>query len=149
MEIIVRATVVFFFLFVVLRAIGKRDLAELSPFDIVILVVLGDLVQQGVTQEDYSVTGAFLAAGTMVFWVLVISWLTFRSRRVHERVSGQPVVVVHDGRIVEEALTLERLPKEELFEAARLEGIEDLATVRYALMEPGGNFSFFTFPERG
>mgnify|MGYP001066860714 CR=1 FL=1 len=142
MEIVIRSTVVFFFLFVLLRAIGKRDLADMTPFDIVILVVLGDLIQQGVTQEDASVTGALLAAGTMVFWVLVISWASFRSRRALRVVEGQPVVVVKDGEILEETLRLERLPREELLEAARQQGIDDLRTVAWALLEPGGRFSF-------
>lgn len=142
MEIVIRSTVVFFFLFVLLRAIGKRDLADMTPFDIVILVVLGDLIQQGVTQEDASVTGALLAAGTMVFWVLVISWASFRSRRALRVVEGQPVVVVKDGESLEETLRLERLPREELLEAARQQGIDDLRTVAWALLEPGGRFSF-------
>ncbi len=142
MEIVARATVVFFFLLVMLRALGKRELSEMSPFDIAILVVLGDLIQQGVTQEDDSVTGAFLAAGTVIFWVGALSWVTWRSNRAHRLVQGEPIVVVHDGRVVHEAMRLERLPEDELLEAAREQGIEDLGEVRYGVLEPEGNFSF-------
>ena len=81
MEIIVRATVVYFFLWIVLRGIGKRELGEMSPFDLVLLVVIGDLVQQGVTQDDASLTGAMMAVGTFAFWVVLFAFVQFKSGR--------------------------------------------------------------------
>lgn len=80
MEIVIRATVVFFFLWLLVRALGKRELAEMSAFELVLLVVMGDIVQQGITEADMSATGAVLAAGTLALWILQFSYLSFRSR---------------------------------------------------------------------
>ena len=141
MEIVVRATVVFFGLFLLTRGLRKRALAELAPFEMLLLVVLGDIVQQGVTQEDYSVTGAVLAAGTFGFWVTVMTWGTWRSQRVRRIVDGDPIVLVQDGRPVDAALRLEHMPIDEILEAARQQGIDDLARIRLAVLEPSGRIS--------
>jgi uncharacterized membrane protein YcaP (DUF421 family) len=140
-EIVIRATVVFFGLFLLTRGLRKRALAELAPFEMLLLVVLGDIVQQGVTQEDYSVTGAVLAAGTFGFWVTVMTWGTWRSQRVRRMVDGVPIVLVQDGQPIEAALRLEHMPIEEILEAARQEGIDDLARIRLAVLEPSGRIS--------
>lgn len=142
MELPLRATAVFFFLWAVTRALGKRELAEMSAFEMVLLITLGDLVQQGVTQEDYSVTGAFLAVGTIAFWVMVFAYISFRfpsSRRV---VEGEPVIVVRKGQPMVEAMRTERLTLDELLEAAREQGIADLDEVEVAILDPDGKFSF-------
>jgi uncharacterized membrane protein YcaP (DUF421 family) len=105
-------------------------------------VTLGDIIQQGITQEDYSLTGAVLAAATFAFWISVLSFLTWRSRRVAAVVSGVPVVIVQDGEPIERTLAIERLPLSEVLEAARQRGIENLDQVRLAVLEPSGRISF-------
>jgi uncharacterized membrane protein YcaP (DUF421 family) len=140
-EIVARATVVFFFLLLLTRGLKRRALADLSPFEMILLVVLGDIVQPGVTQEDSSLTGAVLAACTFGFWVTVTTWATWRSRRLRRVVDGVPIVLVEDGRPVEAALRLEQMPVEELFEAARQQGIDDLSAIRLAVLEPSGRIS--------
>ena len=142
MELPLRATAVFFFLWALTRALGKREMAEMSAFEMVLLITLGDLVQQGVTQEDDSVTGAFLAVGTIAFWVLVFAYISFRfpsSRRV---VEGEPLIVVRKGKPMLEAMRTERLTIDEVLEAAREQGIADLDQVELAILDPDGNFSF-------
>src|SRR5688572_14749283 len=114
----------------------------MAPFEMLLLVTLGDIVQQGITQEDFSLTGAILAVSTFSFWITVLSWLTWRSRRMARIIDGVPVVVVQDGRPVDAVLKVERLPLDELCEAARQEGIDDLAKVRLAVLEPSGRISF-------
>src|SRR5690242_15657507 len=104
MDIVIRATIVFFILWILLRVLGRRELSELTPFDLVVLIVLGDLVQQGVTQEDMSITGSSLAAATMVAWTIVISTGTFWSRRVRRVFKGVPLIVMRDGEIYEKVL---------------------------------------------
>ena len=141
MEIVARASVVFFFLLLLTRGLKRRVLADLSPFEMILLVVLGDIVQPGVTQEDSSLTGAVLAACTFGFWVTVTTWATWRSRRLRRVVDGVPIVLVEDGRPVEAALRLEQMPVEELFEAARQQGIDDLSAIRLAVLEPSGRIS--------
>jgi len=141
-EIVIRATVVFLFLWAILRALGKRELAEMSAFELVLLIVMGDLVQQGITEEDMSVFGSVLAVGTLAIWVLVLSYLSFRSKQARGLIEGAPTVVVRDGHVFEEELAIERIPVEDLRGAARLSGIADLGHVKVALLEPDGRFSF-------
>ena len=142
MEIVIRASIIFFFLLVLTRGMKKRTLADMAPFEMLLLVTLGDIVQQGVTQEDFSLTGAILAVSAFAFWITVLSFVTWRWRRVGRIVDGVPVVIVQDGEPVEAVLTSERLPLDELHEAARQEGIDDLAKVRIAVLEPSGRISF-------
>jgi uncharacterized membrane protein YcaP (DUF421 family) len=140
-EIVIRATITFAGLFVLTRGLRKRALAEMSPFEMLLLVSIGDIIQQGVTQEDYSLTGSGLAAGTFAFWVSVLTWLSWRSDRARRIIEGVPLVLVRDGEPVDAALRLEQMPLDEVLEAARQQGVADLADVRYAVLEPSGKIS--------
>lgn len=142
MEIVVRATVIYFFLWLLTRSLGKRELAEMTAFELLLLVVVGDLIQQGVTQEDMSITGAVLAVGTIGLWILLFSWLGYRSKGTREVIEGVPVVVVRDGRPLEAALHLERVVLDEVLESARNQGISNLRDIDIAILEPDGKFSF-------
>ena len=142
MEIILRATAIYFFLWMLTRGLGKRELAEMTAFELLLLMVVGDLIQQGVTQEDTSVTGAFLAVGTIGAWIAVFSWVGFRSRRARSVLEGVPVIVVRNGRPLEPALRLERVTVDEVLEAARNHGITDLRDVWLGILEADGKFSF-------
>lgn len=142
MEVVVRATVVFVLLLVMTRALRRRTLAEMAPFEMLLLITIGDIVQQGVTQEDYSLTGSVLAAGTMGLWVSVISFVTWRWRRVGRILDGTPLVLIRDGVIDEAALRVELIPTDELAEAARQNGIIDMSQVHLAVLEPSGRISF-------
>jgi len=142
LELIVRATCLYFFLWLVARGTGKRELSEMSAFELILLVTMGDLIQQGVTQEDMSIIGAFLAVGTFAFWILVFGYVSWKFPRTRPMIEGVPVVVVRDGRPLEEVLELERLTIDEVCEAARNQGLADLAQVKIAVLEPDGKFSF-------
>jgi uncharacterized membrane protein YcaP (DUF421 family) len=147
MEIVVRATVVFWFLWLVVRGTGKRSLSELTPLDLLLVVVVGDLVQQGVSQEDMSVTGAMLAVSVFVGWTLLADFLERRSNRARRVLSGDPVIVLRRGEPLEERLQQERITVDDLKEAARLEGHRDLADLEYAVLETDGKFSFIPVKE--
>jgi len=144
MDIVWRAAAVYLFLFLFTRALGKRELVEMSAFEMIVLITIGDLVQQGVTQEDYSVTGAILAVSTFGFLSLVGSYVAFRFKRTRSVLEGRPVLVVHNGRWLDDALKVERVTRDEVLEAARNEGIGDLKDVRVGVLEPDGKFSFVT-----
>lgn len=142
MEIIVRATVIYFFLWAVARGVGKRELSEMTAFELILLVTMGDLIQQGATQEDMSLTGAILAVGTLALWILVFAYLAWRFRGLRPVLEGRPVIVIHQGRVLDEVLKIERLTLEEICEAARNQGIRDLADIDLGVLEPDGRFSF-------
>ena len=142
MEIIARASFLFLFLWLLTRALGKRELAEMSAFELLLLVTVGDLIQQGVTQEDFSTTGAVLAVSTIAVWITLASWISFRSTTARRLVEGRPVLVVRDGEPLEDALQVERVAMDELLESARQQGISDLADVKVGILEPDGRFSF-------
>jgi uncharacterized membrane protein YcaP (DUF421 family) len=144
MEIVIRAAIVFFFLWFVTRAMGKRELAGMSAFELVLLVIFGDLVQQGVTQNDMSVTGAMLAVGTIALLTLGFSAASFRWKRAANVLQGRPVIVVRDGIVLEEALRLERLSVDDVKDAAREQGIGSIDDVAVGILESTGKFSFIT-----
>jgi uncharacterized membrane protein YcaP (DUF421 family) len=142
MEIVARASIIFFFLFLLTRGLNRRALSDMAPFELLLLVTIGDMVQQGITQEDFSLTGAVLAGSTFAFWVSVLSYLSWRSRRLGRLLDGVPLVIVVNGQPIDRVLAAEHLPLDEVFEAARQQGIESLDKVKLAVLEPTGRISF-------
>jgi uncharacterized membrane protein YcaP (DUF421 family) len=149
MEVVARAAVVFVFLVVLTRAIGKRELSEMNPFDIVLLVIMGDLVQQAITSDDRSLTSAFLAIGTIAALILAMSYATYRWKPFRQLVDGRPSIVIRDGSLQDDVLRIERVPVDDVLEAARGKGIEDLAQVKIGILEADGSFSFIRFDGSG
>ncbi len=142
MDIVLRAIAVFFFLLVLTRIIGRRELSSLQPLDLILLIILGDAVQQGLTQDDYSLTGSFLAVGTIALLQVFVSWLGWRFKKLRLVLDGEPIVVVQDGKLIERNLKRERLTPEEVAEEARAEQIAHLSEVRYAILETNGRITF-------
>ena len=142
MDIALRAVVVFGFLIFLTRIIGRRELSSLAPFDLILLIILGDAIQQGLTQDDYSLTGAMIAVGTIAVLQLIVSYSSFRFPPIRTLFEGHPIVIVQDGKPIERNLRRERLTIEELMEEARLQSIGSLEEVRWAVLEPSGSISF-------
>ena len=142
MDIVIRAACVFVFVWLVLRALGKRELGELTAFELVLLFVIGDLVQQSITQHDTSITAAVLAISTISLLILAQSWVVFRLPRTRPAIEGSPVIVVHNGRILHDVLRRERMDTDDVMESARKQGIDDLAKLRVVVLEPDGKLSF-------
>ena len=142
MDIALRAIVVFVFIFMLTRVIGRRELSSLEPFDIILLVVLGDTVQQGLTQDDYSVTGALIAVSVIASLQIVLSYANFRFPRLRPLINGEPIVLVQDGELIESNVKRERLTLDDVMEAARGQQIESLDKVRWAVLETTGTISF-------
>jgi uncharacterized membrane protein YcaP (DUF421 family) len=149
MEIVVRTVVIFAFVLLLTRAMGKKELSQLTAFELILLITIGDLVQQGVTQEDQSLTGAMLAVGTIGSMIVLLSYVEWRWQGTRRLIRGIPVVVVRGGQPIVEAMRLERLGMEELLEGAREQGIDDLAKVKLAVLEPDGKFSFIQYDGGG
>lgn len=142
MDIVIRASVMFAILFGLLRLMGKRELGQMTPFELVMLVVVGDLIQQGITHNDFSLTGATLAIATFAFWTVVLGWVVYLSPRAQRLVEGTPRVLVHNGALVEANLRRDRLTRSEIESEMRLAGIAHVADVAWAILEPEGKISF-------
>ena len=149
MEIVLRALVLYFFLWIVVRAVGRATLGELSSFQLLLYVTMGDLIQQGVTQQDYSVTAAVLAVSTFAVLTVGVSYFDWRWPRSRPVIDGVPVVILKDGRPLTSSLDLERLTAEDLAEAARQQGFEQLSDIELAVLENNGRISFFGRGESG
>jgi uncharacterized membrane protein YcaP (DUF421 family) len=144
MDVVLRTIFVFFLILLITRVVGRRELSSMEPFDLILLVVIGDLVQQGVTQSDYSLTGATMVIVTVAVLTVATAWLSFRFRRLRPVLEGDPIILVADGRILERNLRRQRMTVEELGAEARLAQISSLDDVRYAVLETSGKVSFVT-----
>jgi uncharacterized membrane protein YcaP (DUF421 family) len=141
MDIVVRGIIMFVFVWFVTRAVGRRELSTLEPFDLILLIVLGDLIQQGVTQNDFSVTGAMLAGGTMAVMTVLFSWLAFRFRRLQPILEGDPVILVERGKTIDRNLHRNRITLEELAAQARMQQVAHIADIEWAVLETSGTIS--------
>jgi uncharacterized membrane protein YcaP (DUF421 family) len=142
MDIVIRATVAFLFLVLLTRIVGRRELNTLEPFDLILLVTIGDLIQQGVTQNDFSVTGLVLAVGTIGVLTVLFSYLPWRFQVLRPILEGEPVILIQDGNVIEKNLRRNRLTQEEVAAEARSEQIASLEEVRWAVLERNGKISF-------
>jgi uncharacterized membrane protein YcaP (DUF421 family) len=142
MDIVIRATVTYAFIILLLRVTGRRDLSSMGPTDLVLLVVMGDLIQNGVTQSDMSVTGVMIAMTTFALLSVASSYVVFKSRRARNIIEGTPLIVVQDGEPVEANLRSERMTVDEVMEEARGQQIERLDQIKWAVLEANGSMSF-------
>jgi uncharacterized membrane protein YcaP (DUF421 family) len=142
MDLVFRAIVAFFFVLFLTRVLGRRELSSLEPFDLILLVMIGDLVQQGVTQNDFSVTGLVLVGSTIGLLTVLVSYSSFKLPFLRPILEGEPVILLQDGEPIRRNLDRNRITVGELEAAARQEGIGALADVRWAVLETSGSISF-------
>ena len=142
MDIVIRAAVAFFVILLLTRIVGRRELNTLEPFDLILLVTIGDLVQQGVTQNDFSVTGLVLAVGTIAALTVLFSYLPWRFQVLRPVLEGEPVILIEDGNVIEKNLKRHRLTQQEVAAEARCQQIDSFDGVRWAVLETSGKISF-------
>jgi uncharacterized membrane protein YcaP (DUF421 family) len=142
MDIVLRAVIIYLLVFGFTRALGRRELATLQPFDFILLVVIGDLIQSGVTQNDLSVTGVLIVVSTIGILQVMISYLSYRVRRVRPFLQGEPIVLVENGQLIDRNMRRERLTLDDLAEKARLSEIASIDEVKWAVLETNGDISF-------
>lgn len=142
MDIVIRATVAFLIILLLTRIVGRRELNSLEPFDLILLVTIGDLVQQGVTQNDFSVTGLTLAVGTIAALTVLFSYLPWRFQILRPVLEGDPVILIEDGHVIEKNLRRHRLTQEEIAAEARFQQIDSFDKIRWAVLETSGKISF-------
>src|SRR4051812_643118 len=142
MDIALRALFLYAFVVFVMRVLGRRELSSLSAVDLVLLIVLGDAIQQGLTQDDYSLTGAVIAVSTIGAIQVASSYLSFRSERARKVIEGNPIVIIQDGKLLEKNLKRERMTPDEVAEEMRLQQIASFGDVQWAIVENNGQISF-------
>ena len=146
MDLAIRAIVLYAFVFFLTRVVGRRELSSLQPFDLILLIVLGDSIQQGLTQDDYSVTGAIIVVGTIAALQVATSYVSFRIPRMRSTLDGLPIVVVEDGKPIQKNLHRERITVDELAQEMRQQQIASLDEVQWAVLETSGAISFIKKP---
>jgi uncharacterized membrane protein YcaP (DUF421 family) len=146
MDIVLRAVIIYVVVFAFTRALGRRELSTLQPFDLILLIVIGDLIQSGVTQNDLSVTGVLLILCTIGIMQVLTSYLGFRFRRTRPFLQGEPIVLVENGKLIERNMRRERLTLDDLAEKARLSQIGSIDDIRWAVLETNGDISFIEQP---
>jgi uncharacterized membrane protein YcaP (DUF421 family) len=142
MDVAIRAVVGFLFILLLTRVVGRRELSALEPFDLIMLVVIGDLVQQGVTQSDNSVTGALIVLSVIGLMTVLVAYLNYRVRWLRPVLEGGLVILVEDGQVIARNLRRERLTVDELEAEARQQQISAIDDVRLAVLETSGRISF-------
>lgn len=142
MDIVIRASIAFLFILLLTRIVGRRELNTLEPFDLILLVTIGDLVQQGVTQNDFSITGMTLAVGTIAVLTVLFSYLSWRFQVLRPVLEGQPLILIEDGNVIEKNLRRNRLTQEEIAAEARNQQIDSFDKIRWAVLETSGKISF-------
>jgi uncharacterized membrane protein YcaP (DUF421 family) len=142
MDLAIRAAVLYVFVVAVMRIVGRRELSSLTAIDLVLLIVMGDAIQQGLTQDDYSVSGAIIVVSTFAVLQVFSAYLGYRSRRVRSVLEGRPVVLIDDGELVDPNLRRQRLTTDDLAEEMRLQQIASFDDVRWAILEANGRISF-------
>ena len=142
MDLVLRAIALYVFVLVLMRMVGRRELSSLEPFDLILLIVIGDAIQQGLTQDDYSVTGAVIVVSTIAALQVGTSYLSFRSRRARRVLEGEPIVIVQDGKLIERNLKRERLTEDEVAEEMRAQQIASVEDVEWGILETNGTMSF-------
>ena len=141
MDLAIRATVLFFFVYLLTRIMGRRELSSLEPFDLILLIVIGDAIQQGLTQDDYSVTGALIVVGTFAVLQMLLSFLSYHVRALRPVLEGEPIVIVQDGKPIEKNLKRERLTVNEVLVEARQQQVASMDEIEWAVLETSGKIS--------
>ena len=140
-EFIARAVVVYIFLLIILRITGKRQVGQLAPFDLVLLLVLSNALQNSMNGGDNTVTGGIISAVTLIGLNWLLGYATFRSKKIGRFVEGRPQVIVHNGHVYRDIMQSERLTQDELDAAIRLAGCASIHDVHFAILENNGQIS--------
>jgi uncharacterized membrane protein YcaP (DUF421 family) len=146
MDIALRAIALYVFVVFVMRMIGRRELSTLTPFDLVLLIVLGDAIQQGLTEDDYSITGALIAVSTLAIMQVTASYISYRIKPFRKILKGEPIILIEDGKLLNQNLRRERITADDVAEEMRTQQITTFDQVQWAILESNGTISFIQKP---
>jgi uncharacterized membrane protein YcaP (DUF421 family) len=134
----IRAVAVYAFLLVAIRLFGRRELGQLTAFDIIVLLTLSNILQNSMIGNDNSVTGGMMGAGVLLSANLLLAFVVSRRAAVERVVEGVPRILIHDGKLQQRAMRLELITEQQLLAAVHREGIERFDDVHLAIAEPNG-----------
>jgi uncharacterized membrane protein YcaP (DUF421 family) len=140
-ELLLRVAVVYAGVFLLLRIVGKKHVGELAPFDLVVLLLLSECVQNALIADDTSLTGGLIAAAALFGLNQLVGYAAWRDRKMERLLEGTPRFLVRHGRVLKDVLAREQITQSELMEALRREGCTSLTNVRYAILENDGDIS--------
>ena len=140
-ELIVRSMIIYVFLLVLIRVTGKRQVGQLAPFDLILLLVLSNAVQNAMNGGDNSVQAGLISALTLVTLNYGIGYATYRSKRLEALIEGRPQVLIHNGELYKDVMEQERLTQHELDAALRRQGVSNISHVRMAMIENNGEIT--------
>jgi uncharacterized membrane protein YcaP (DUF421 family) len=138
---VLRSCAIYLLVMVLVRVSGKRAVGQFTPFDLVLLILIGNAVQNGINGGDNSLTGAAIMATTLIALNYAVAFVTSRSRKVEKFVEGEPVVLARDGKLFEGVLRRELVSRDDFRESLRMNGVEDVSEVELALLETNGSIS--------
>ena len=147
-ELMLRVVLIYMFVFILLRLLGKKHVGEMGPFDLVILLILSESVQNALVADDKSVTGGLIVASTLFGISQLVGFISWKSKKAERFIEGTPRILVRNGHVYTEALAQEQLSHSELLEALRREGCTSLSKVRYAMLENDGAITIGLRAER-
>jgi uncharacterized membrane protein YcaP (DUF421 family) len=140
-EFVLRGAIIYVFVFALLRISGTKRISQLSPLDLVLLLIISNAVQNSMNAGDNTVTAGLILAVTLVSINMLANYLIFKSRNIETLIEGQPKVIIHNGMIIESTVKSEKITRREIEEALREEGVTQINTVRYAILETDGKIS--------
>ena len=140
-ELILRSLIVYFALLFLLRITGKRQIGQLSPFDLILLLLISEAVQNSIIASDDSLIGGLIAVATLIAANYLVGLATFKSRRLERAVDGRPQVLIHEGKIFEDVMRESKMTRKELDTALRHEGFFEISKIKLAILETNGEIS--------
>jgi uncharacterized membrane protein YcaP (DUF421 family) len=140
-ELFIRGTCIFFFMLIIMKVWGKKHLGEMAAFDFILLLFISEAVQNSLVDDDKSIFGGMIVIATFLFWNSLLNKLTYRFRKLEKIIDGVPKILIKNGIVDEKALREEQITEQELFEAMRKEGIDELKKVKKATIETNGHLS--------
>lgn len=144
LDIIIRSVIVYLFIIIAIRISGKKELAQLSVIDLVFILLISNAVQNAMVGPDSSLSGGIIAAGSLFLVNIILKLVTYRYKKAKGLIEGDPVLLIHDGKLVKKNLDKERIPLDELKAAVREHGVEKIEDVNLAILENDGNISIIS-----
>jgi uncharacterized membrane protein YcaP (DUF421 family) len=144
LEIVGRSVVVYLFIVIAIRIAGKKEIAQLSVIDLVFILLISNAVQNAMVGPDSSLLGGLIAAASLFLVNIILKFITYRYKKANKTIEGEPVILIHNGKLIKKNLDKEKIPLEEIKASVREHGVEKIDDVNLAILETDGNISIIS-----